>query len=117
MNRANQEAAQRSQAGKDVYRANFFQNYTPSPYDPTGGPKQGAQEMSTLKSQADTGAATLANPAQYSSANMPALTKTTVPPASTLETIGNWAGPAANIAGKIPVSTYSKIGSTIADWL
>ena len=100
MNRAKQEAAQRSQANKDVYRSNFFKNDVGSPYDPRP-PQFGSQMMSTLGSQADQGASKLAAPSQYDTTTMAPLTKAKIPPQSTLEQIGQWASPVMSTLGAI----------------
>jgi hypothetical protein len=65
MRRAQEDADQRRQALKDVYRASWAQNPSVSPYNPRGGPKFSDAYMGALKGLETQGTQRLANGPVY----------------------------------------------------
>ena len=109
---AKEEAAQRSNAMRDVYRANFAANPTVSPFDPVGAPKLSPQYMSTVTNLGNQGSnlmnvapkynvAGMTPPTPYKPINPSDVMGATGNNPGLLTKIGNWAGPAASIGGTI----------------
>lgn len=105
MARAKLEAGQRSGALADVYRNSVTNNPSRSPFNTSAPKVQSPEYLSTLASLAAQGQKTLAAPAQYAPGSMPAQApytpyKPDTDP-STMQTIGNWAGPALGTIGAL----------------
>ncbi len=115
--RTKDEEAQRANALKDVYRSSYVANPRVSQYDIGGAPQYSDQYRQTVSGLGNQGAGTLANQAQYATANQPALKPytpyTPIPydpntmsgpggtQQSTMQEIGNWLGPTLSTIGAI----------------
>lgn len=111
LNMANEEAAQRKTALRDVYRSSFMANPRVSPFDPSGGPVLSDQYKTVAGGLGDQGAGILSNPLAYNVATMPKPTFTPInikdvqgstnTKPGALQNIGNWLSPALTVGGKI----------------
>jgi hypothetical protein len=113
LNRAKEEATQRTSANKDVFRNSMITNpRARSPFDPAGPPQYSDQYKSTEAGLAAQGATKLATPAAYDTTKMPALAPYAPVPINnvqgatgtsptTLEKIGNVASPALSVLGSV----------------
>ncbi len=110
MKRAEEDATQRKQALKDIYRNSWATNPTHSPYNPAGAPKFSPSYLAALKGLDEQGTARIAKPTQYGldTLPMPAAYKPIdikdVPGAtgnsqSFLSKLGSWVSPALTVAG------------------
>ncbi len=103
MDRAVLEGKQRHDADKDVYRASFFKNEKPGPYNPKTLPPVSAEYMGSLSALEQQGLERLKAPAKYDAATLKPLVEHEVEDAGTLEKVGSWVGPTLSA-----VSTASK---------
>ena len=99
--RARTDADQRSQANKDVYRANFFANLPSSPYNPRPLQAPGANYQSTLSNLEQQGMKRLANPSPYDMSTTAPLAPYTPSKPGTLEQVGNWTSPILSTLGSV----------------
>lgn len=102
--RADIERTQRSDALKNVYRSSYAQNARPGPYNAAGTAAFSPEYLKALKDLEGQGAEKLAAKPQYDSNGLPVLNPyTPIKPtqASTLEQVGNWAGPVTSTLGAI----------------
>lgn len=112
MARAKEEAAQRSDALKNVYRQSIATHPNVSPYNPNGAPQYSQAYLDTLGGLEQQGSTKLTKPAQYDTNNIAPLApytpynpNTMTGPGgtqpSTLQTVGNWLGPTLSTIGAI----------------
>lgn len=98
--RARLEAEQRDSAEKDVYRAGWYANHQPGPYDTQGATPISPAYQQTLSELEQQAMAKLAKGPQYSTDAMKAIRPFTPTPPSTPERIGTWASPILTALGR-----------------
>lgn len=96
------EAAQRKEALKNIYRANYARNPSVSPFNPVGAPKYSPEYLQGLTDLEKEALARLASPALYGTDKLRAPVPYTpyVPNTrqSTMQRVGNWLSPALSMA-------------------
>jgi hypothetical protein len=111
--RAQEDATQRKNALRDIYRSSFAQNFKGSPYNPAGVTKMSPEYMVALKNLETQGTSRLAEASPYNMNTVAPLAPykpiditdvagSTGNGQGILSKIADWAGPALSIAGKIP---------------
>lgn len=119
LNRAKQEGTERTGALKDVYRKSYSENPSVGPFNPKGAPTFSQQYKDTLSGLADQGAGKLKESPTYSTDKMAPVTPyipikpddvqgATGTEPGTLQKIGNYLGPALNVAGQVAGQGNSK---------
>lgn len=100
-NRARTDADQRSQAAKDVYRANFFANLPSSPYNPRPLQAPGANYASTLSNLEQQGMKRLETASPYDMSTVAPLKPYAPTQPGLLEKAGNWTSPILSTLGSV----------------
>lgn len=100
LNLARQEQTERRGAASDIYRQSRTENPRVSPFNTVGPSVQSPEYLALLKRLSTRGSETLAQPAQYSTKTIPKPVFEPTRP-STLQNVGNWAGPALSTAALI----------------
>jgi hypothetical protein len=101
MARAAEEAAQRKDAQKDVYRSAFFKNERPGPYDARGLAPVSPEYMATLSGLEQQGMARLKQAPQYDTTTMKPLVEKDLADPSAAEKAASWIGPTLSTIGTI----------------
>ena len=120
INRAKEDASQRSSALKDIYRQSYAQNPSVSPYNPAGAPKYSDAYKSALATLADQGTARLAQPSPYNLNTVAPITPynplnikdvpgSTGTAPGTLAKVGEVAGPAVSVGSALAKVPWGEI--------